>query len=63
MSAAGWQAVQHRMLATTLATTTTRTSNSGWHTRDIALLALAVALAAGVIVLLLARRPGHRTTS
>ncbi len=58
MTAADWQTVQQRLLGTT----TTPTTNSGWHTRDIVVLALAVALAAGLIGLLLAWRPWHRTT-
>lgn len=59
MTAADWQAIQQRLLGTT----TARPTNSAWHTRDVVLLGLAVALAAGLIGLLLARGPRHRTTN
>ena len=55
MTAADWQTVQQRLLGTT--------TNSAWHTRDVVLVGLAVALAAGLIGLLLARRTRHRTTN
>ena len=54
MSAADWKTVQHRLLGTT---TTRNTDASGLSTLDVVLIALAAALAAGLLGLLLARRP------
>ena len=57
MTASDWQAVQQRLLGTS----TTRNANgSGLSTLDVVLIALAAALAAGLLVLLLARRPRRR---
>jgi hypothetical protein len=54
MTASDWQAVQRRLLGTT---TTRNTDGNGVSTLDVVLIALAAALAAGLLGLLLARRP------
>jgi hypothetical protein len=58
MSAADWQTVQRRMLGTSAA----RTMHGGWDTRNVVLVALAVALAGGLTGVLLVRRPWRRST-
>lgn len=58
MSAADWQTVQQRLLGNASGQGT----DSGWHARDVVLLLLVVALAAGLVGLLLVRRPWRRAS-
>lgn len=58
MTSADWQTLQRRLLGTA----TVKTTSSGWHTRDIVLLALVVILGAGLAGVLFAWHPWRRPT-